>query len=499
MGFFSKIFGNSMTDKTKVELNKHEENLEENKKEIVQPMNKNLFKGKNREEVKNHLLDLLNASVGSNKNIEKNIDIISNLNYNEQEKKGLIKLIKSNISYTSIDCINIIQSEILLLEKSIREGKLSAYESMTRTNNIKYLEILKLKKIVFGLKQNNYASLIIFSENGILKIVDIKSYRKEITEYGLFDLNFIFEFFTSQYTMQYFLNGSNQDALERYELLNSNLGKYINEYFNLIKISSNDCNPWEYGFMFENPNCSNEDFIDSIVRFVFISNLYDTIIPTVKSNNEKALAYFKTDSSNKLILVENGFDKLVRKNQTRISEIDIHYIHKFVKLSTYLNKKKENIDTFYKSIDKANFQEIQLRISCLKEQIQTYEMILFHSINMVGSLMVGDLVSFYEIYEVFDKLRVFNSNWENEIAGQLAQIGNSLLDLIDSIHEMENNIVGELKNLTYVIQESFSALNNSVSKQLQEVGSSINTNNLLSGIQAYQLYKINKNTKSLRS
>ena len=74
-------------------------------------------------------------------------------------------------------------------------------------------------------------------------------------------------------------------------------------------------------------------------------------------------------------------------------------------------------------------------------------MLMFHSINMVGSLMGDDLVSFYEIYEVFDKLGVFNSNWENEISGQLSQIGNSILDLIDSIHEMENNIVVELKKI----------------------------------------------------
>jgi hypothetical protein len=42
-------------------------------------------------------------------------------------------------------------------------------------------------------------------------------------------------------------------------------------------------------------------------------------------------------------------------------------------------------------------------------------------------------------------------------------------------------------------------LNRSVTSQLREVESSINTNNLLTGIQTYQLYKINKNTKSLRS
>ncbi len=61
---------------------------------------------------------------------------------------------------------------------------------------------------------------------------------------------------------------------------------------------------------------------------------------------------------------------------------------------------------------------------------------------------------------------------------------------------MEQNIVSELNHLTYVTQESFQDLNSSVTSQLKEVESSINTNNLLTGIQAYQLYKINNNTKS---
>jgi len=59
--------------------------------------------------------------------------------------------------------------------------------------------------------------------------------------------------------------------------------------------------------------------------------------------------------------------------------------------------------------------------------------------------------------------------------------------------------VSELNNLSYVTQESFEELNNSVINQLKEVESSINTNDLLTGIQAYQLYKINKNTKGLRN
>ena len=118
---------------------------------------------------------------------------------------------------------------------------------------------------------------------------------------------------------------------------------------------------------------------------------------------------------------------------------------------------------------------------------------------MIGALVSEDLVTFYEIYESFDKLGMFNSNWENEVSVKLTNIGNKLDDSMYSIYSMEQNIVSELSHLSYVTQESFKDLNRSVTNQLKEVESSINTNNLLTGIQAYQLYKINKNTKSLRS
>ena len=62
---------------------------------------------------------------------------------------------------------------------------------------------------------------------------------------------------------------------------------------------------------------------------------------------------------------------------------------------------------------------------------------------------------------------------------------------------MERNIVSGLNTLSYVTQDGFSDLNNSLSRELQSIDSSIQSNNLLNTIQTYQLYKINKQTKGL--
>ena len=180
--------------------------------------------------------------------------------------------------------------------------------------------------------------------------------------------------------------------------------------------------------------------------------------------------------------------------------MDKNYVHQFVKISNFIKTKKANTQKIFESIrDTSSQEELEERFSLLKNQIHAYELLVFHSINMIGALVSENLISFYEIYESFDKLSMFNSNWENEVSEKLTNIGDKLDDLMEAIYNMEQNIVSELSYLSYVTQESFEDLNRSVTNQLKEVESSINTNNLLTGIQTYQLYKINKNTKSLRS
>ena len=40
----------------------------------------------------------------------------------------------------------------------------------------------------------------------------------------------------------------------------------------------------------------------------------------------------------------------------------------------------------------------------IKGQLNSYNLILFHSLNMVSALLSNKMIAFYEIYEEFDKL-----------------------------------------------------------------------------------------------
>jgi hypothetical protein len=116
---------------------------------------------------------------------------------------------------------------------------------------------------------------------------------------------------------------------------------------------------------------------------------------------------------------------------------------------------------------------------------------------MVTSLIENDLITFYQIYECFDNLGVFNTSWENDISNKLTDIKNSIRDLMYSIYKMEEKIINSIENLSYMTQDSFENLSNSVEIQLSNLNSSIKFNTLLTGIQTYQMYKINQNTKRI--
>jgi len=88
----------------------------------------------------------------------------------------------------------------------------------------------------------------------------------------------------------------------------------------------------------------------------------------------------------------------------------------------------------------------------------------------------------------------FNSNWENELSSKLDSIDNRLKSMVES----NNRISQQIRTLTYVTQSSFENLGNNISRELKSIDSSIKFNNLLTTVQTYQLYKVNKNTKGLK-
>lgn len=215
---------------------------------------------------------------------------------------------------------------------------------------------------------------------------------------------------------------------------------------------------------------------------------------------------------------QDDFMNLLKKHQVSIIDIDQNHITKFIQVSNYLKTKRENIQKQFEKIKTSkNTYQLKEFTGVLKNQIDTFNLLSYNSMIMIISLEEKDLLTFNEIYLTLDKLNIFNSNWENEVSNKLENIGSKLDDLMFSINKMEISITNEILKMSIMnqinlnrlnktvsqgnmmINDSLKSLNSSLSSNLKSIGSKINLNNLLTGINTYQLYTLNKNTKSLRS
>lgn len=325
---------------------------------------------------------------------------------------------------------------------------------------------------------------------------------------------------------------------------NSFIFKYTDSNFRLGRSSYNFDSSHEYKLSFNSPLIND---ILSYIGTMFNNELLkekEEELKTKKSDLEKKTKqvdslkktlFRKIDKDNNgeidIFEGEDELNTIIRKNQDIIKGKGDNYIKSFIKIKNYLDTKKSNIKNIFDEIkeysvdDKSKFDRakslsrktdmslseckriideyhknfnLKDSIGLLENQIYLWNLLFFHSLNMIDSLIRDDKITFYEIYEKFDKLGIFNSNWENEVSEQLKNIEEGIGNLIRRIQQMESNLILELQVMSYMNSKSIDELNHSVTQSLQSVNSSVNFNNLLTGIQTYQLYKINKNTKGLR-
>lgn len=127
-----------------------------------------------------------------------------------------------------------------------------------------------------------------------------------------------------------------------------------------------------------------------------------------------------------------------------------------------------------------------LKIS-MENQIKTLEFYKNISIAMITFYLEDKKIRYYEIYEAFEKLGVFDSTWQKNVLNKLDRIEIRLTHINNQLTELNQNFI--------LLAES----SQNLVTELKEINSSIMTNNMLQAITAYQTWRINKNTKSLRN
>ena len=222
------------------------------------------------------------------------------------------------------------------------------------------------------------------------------------------------------------------------------------------------------------------------------------VLRLIKLNKSKTnvLSELDKDGNGEVDVIEgNDFNLLLKKHQKSIVEVDRTYVQQFVKISGYLKTKEKNIQSIFNLIkDTPNQEVLNEYVEVLKDDIHSYNLILFSSLNMIVSLVEDDMITFYEIHEMFDTLNMFDSKHEKDVSQKLTNIGDGLESLMYEIRDMGNKISDSISELTYVTEQS----NEQLTDQLSEIDSTMKVGNLINTINTYQNYKNNKNTKNLR-
>jgi len=210
--------------------------------------------------------------------------------------------------------------------------------------------------------------------------------------------------------------------------------------------------------------------------------------------------------NNGIIDIIEGSDLrvLLNKHQDKIKAIDTTYLQKCVKVSSWLEAKKSNIQQIFESVKDLNHNDVDSKthntlIDSLKEEIHVYEQILFNALNMVSALIDDDMLTFYEIENAFDDLNMFDSKLEKDISEKLSNIGDGLenvsekmdkfvFGLINEMSRSTNKIIESVQTLTYVTAKT----NERLEGHLKNINSSIKVGNMVNSINTYQNWRQKK-------
>ena len=237
------------------------------------------------------------------------------------------------------------------------------------------------------------------------------------------------------------------------------------------------------------------------------------ILSKVKKIRKEILDDYDKDGNGEIDITEcDDLSKILKKNQTKIIEIDRNHIQSFVKISNYLKLQRDNLKIFLKRVmsqkeedvegwdwysrdievrSEFDFEEFSSNVEVFKDYVHSYNLLLSSSLSLIVSLTNDDMITFFEIYETLDKLNIFDSNHEKEVKEKLSNIEYGLVKMRDEINVMNNQICNSLEQLSEITLES----SNMITNELKSVDSSLKMNNLLQGIQVYQNYKTNRRLK----
>ncbi len=283
-------------------------------------------------------------------------------------------------------------------------------------------------------------------------------------------------------------------------------------------------------FFFENTDVKSKVLVK--YKFVISQSINFSSRINIEEYKKTHLEKLQYSVSDKKLLLEHPEDikDLIYKSEKNIISSNPEYILKFLKSSDFIKRQYEVIEKSIFILKNEDDKEtIDEWADAISKQIGIYNISYLNCVAMISSLVSNRLTNFYELFYEFESLGVFNSSYEKNVLASLKVIENEMINLNENlskgylmienklnqiidgisslnqtmientkaIYQLESRIVSSFQSLEKSIASTSSELAKSINGHLVNIDSKIGFNNLVSVVSAYQLYKINKQTKPL--
>ena len=142
--------------------------------------------------------------------------------------------------------------------------------------------------------------------------------------------------------------------------------------------------------------------------------------------------------------------------------------------------------------------DLTIVLDYFRREIFIYESELSLGFVMALSLSNDDLMTFFDVYNTFDKQRVFDSQYQREVTRNLDEINDGISQLNVNVVSLMGKLESmneDISNQLFQINSNLIDYQSNIIQGLNNVESKLAFNNIISGIQGYQLHKINSSIK----
>ena len=163
---------------------------------------------------------------------------------------------------------------------------------------------------------------------------------------------------------------------------------------------------------------------------------------------------YDLDDNGLLDIAEStNIEKIIKNKQKDIRDIEKKekrdYLKDFSKISLFLNSFQSQLVSDYKDIQNSgnDFDSINSKIEFFEKDYKLYKTLLSSMILMISYVVNDNTLDFYKLRELFDKLSVFESNFEKNLLGELRSLNQVTSELINITLQSRDEIMSELSLL----------------------------------------------------